>query len=198
MAWPYVHRLMIEINLLPKESRAQKKATNFSPELLLYLAPVILGLLLLAHIYFFALVFIKNQQLNSLDKKWASLEPDRKLLESLNKEYNVTSQDELLIDGVSLDRFNWAEKLNKLSLDLPSGVWFTQISFANDNFTLNGSVFSFQKEEINLINKFLDSLKNDPGFMRNFISLELGPIQRKTITSYDVVDFILSGKLKGQ
>jgi len=186
---------MIEINLVPEGQKIKTNTTEES-KFILYLIPVIFGLLLLAHIYLLGAFFVKSYQLGLLDKKWKALEPDRRVLENLSKQYNVVLQGDKVIQDLLIQRITWAEKLNKLSLNLPPGIWFNEIYFSGNNFTLNGSVISFQKQEMNLINNFLDSLKKDPGFSRDFIGLELGSIQRKTIATYEVIDFSVSGKLK--
>ena len=66
------------------------------------------------------------------------------------------------------------------------------------NMVLKGSVVSLQKEEFNLINGFIDSLKKDYGFIKDFNSLELSSIQRRVIVAYDIVDFILTGTQKAK
>jgi Tfp pilus assembly protein PilN len=93
-------------------------------------------------------------------------------------------------------RINWAEKLNKLSLNLPSGVWFNEIQVNSKEFILKASVISLQKEEMNLINAFIDNLKNDKDFFKDFNNLELNSAQKRVIGGYDVTDFILVGILK--
>jgi hypothetical protein len=55
---------------------------------------------------------------------------------------------------------------------------------------------SLQKEEAAIINKFIDSLKADAAFFGDFQSLELGPLQRKQLGGYDIVDFTLNATLK--
>ena len=188
------------LNLLPEELKAitKRKRTGFSIEVkyFLYLIPFILGILICAHIYLTILIIAKNSQLYILNKKWQSLEPQRKTLENFNKEYAIFSQDALAIKELTEQRINWSQKLNKLSLDLPSGIWFNEISVLGKDFILQGSVVSLQKEEMSLIKKLIDNLKNDPDFFKNFGTLELSSAQKKTIGSYEVVDFILTGTLK--
>jgi Tfp pilus assembly protein PilN len=186
---------MIEINLLPEESRGKKEKNSLRLDLLPYMIVPAISMLILLHAGIFITFFIKAHQMQELDKKWHSLEPDRKTFATLSSEYNIFSQEALAIKDIVSRRVLWAEKLNKLSLDLPSGVWFNDISLSGVNFKLSGSAVSVQNEEIKLINKFLDSLKNDPQFYAGFNDLELGPMQRKALAGYEVVDFTLSGTL---
>jgi len=187
---------MIEINLSPEEARSKKTKFDIQANYLLYIIPPVIFILVLTHAYLLVMFLAKSHRARALDKKWASLEPERKTLAALSSEYNVLSQNSLAIQGVTSRRVLWAEKLNKLSLNLPPGVWFNEISISNINFKLNGSVVSLQKGEINLINKFLDSLKNDANFSGAISDLELGPMQRRALGTYEVVDFVLIGDLK--
>ena len=89
------------------------------------------------------------------------------------------------------------KKLNRLSLDLPSGIWFNEIS-ANlkKEFILRGSVVSLKKEEMLLINQFIDNLKKDTDFFKDFSKLEMTSAQSGEIGGYEVNDFVISGVLK--
>jgi len=48
---------------------------------------------------------------------------------------------------------------------------------------------------MDLINAFMGSLKADRDFISDFSNIEIGSVQRKTIGSYDVVDFVLTATL---
>ncbi len=199
---------MIEINLLPEELKAKIKIK--SPELVtvrtgkgfnqdqifIYALPVLLGVLVLVHIYLGFLSIIKNNQLVSLNRKWLDLAPQKKVLDEFNKEYSVVYADAGLIQLLSSQKIFWAQKLNELSLDLPSGVWFSGISISSKNITINGSVISLQKNEVALINKLLENLKADSEFSKDFIGFELSNIQKQSIGGYDISDFVLTGVLK--
>lgn len=187
---------MIEINLLAEELKEQRKRIPIKIKSLLYIVPLVFSLLILLHTCLFITSLVNGQQLHWLEKKWLGLEPQRKKLEDLRRESNIVLQDSKVVQEISSQMMNWAQKLNALSLNLPSGIWFNEISYTNKKFTLKASVVSLQKEEINSINKFLENLKKDTTFFQNFYDLELGPLQRKTIGSYDIVDFILLGRLK--
>lgn len=189
---------MIEINLLPEELKlkTRKAISDIKLRRILYLLPLFFGILIMIHIYLAGALIIKNIQLNSLNNKWQMLKPQRKLVEDFNKECEGLSQDAKIIQQLISQRINWSEKLNKLSLNLPSGIWFNEISLSRKDFVLKASVVSLQKEEISQIYKLTDNLKNDRDFFKDFNDLELSSVKRKVVGGYDVVDFILTGKLK--
>jgi len=141
---------------------------------------------------------VKNFQLGALNNKWKGLQPQRELLNNLKKEYDVLTSNTKLVQELNSRRLNWSEKLNRLSADLPSGIWFNEIAVSRKEFTLKASVVSLKKEEMTLIKKFIDTLKSDARFLGDFTGLELGSVQKRLVSGYDVVDFILMAKLKGK
>ncbi|OGX18542.1 MAG: hypothetical protein A3K83_07630 [Omnitrophica WOR_2 bacterium RBG_13_44_8b] len=193
---------MIEINLAPEElkTKPRDKKTGFGlePRYFIYLLPAVLGLLIFVHIYLAGLLMFKNSQLSSLNKKWQGMTSQRKVLDDFNKEYSLFSSEAQSVKQLSQRRVTWAKKLNNLSLSLPSGIWFREVSITPKDFTLHGSAVSLQKVEMGLIKQFMDNLKHDSGFFSDFTTLELSSVQKKTIGGYEVAEFILTGALKAQ
>jgi len=192
---------MIEINLLSQELKVQTRRIgkiSMESKYLLYLIPIVFAVLISVHICLAVVATAKNLQFNILNNKWDRLKPQREVWNSLKKEYDALSSDAKLIEELNKRRTNWSEKLNRLSLDLPSGIWFNEIQFSRKDFVLKASVVSLQKEEMSLIKKFMDTLKNDTRFLKDFTSLDLGSVQKKSTSSYDTIDFILTAKLKAR
>ena len=191
---------MLEINLLPDELKAKPRKEgvkiNIETKYFLYLVPFVIALLILAHLYLAVVGIAKSASLAHLNKKWEAIASDRKKVEIFNMEYAVSTADTNDINKLLSQRVGWAEKLNKLSLKLPSGIWFSEFSVTSRDLKINASVVSLQKDETGLIKGFIDNLKNDPGFYKDFKSLELSSIHRRTVGGYDIVDFVLSGELK--
>jgi len=189
---------MIEINLLPEELKtgARNRKAGVGSEYFLYLIPLAFGILISAHIYFAAVSIIKHCQYSALDNKWRKLQPQREMLNNFKNQYDTLLSGSQAMQQLNIRRLTWSEKLNKLSLDLPPGIWFNEVSFSHAEFILKGSAISLQKEEMILIGKFIDSLKKEESFARDLNNLELSSVQRRSIGGYDIVDFILTGKLK--
>jgi Tfp pilus assembly protein PilN len=190
---------MIKINLLPEELKIKTNVTakkSIDPSQFIYLVPVAIACLLIVHLYLFIAVIFKGIQLNMLNAKWKELEPRRKAADIFKREYQALSEDVKLMQEFVKGRINSSMVLNRLSLDLPGGVWFNELTLNNKELIIQGSVFSFKKEEVGQINKFIDNLKQDSGFFMNFDKIELGAMQARTIAGYEVVDFTISGTLK--
>ena len=193
---------MITINLLPEELKVKPKAEGtafkftLQEKYFVYLLPVVICVLIFVHIVLILFSAVKGAQLNVLSKKWSSLGPQRKELDAFMQEHAAFSQDAIVLQQLSNQRINWAEKLNKLSLNLPPGVWFTDLSVTQKDFILKGSVIALQKEEMSLIHKLLSGLQNDPAFIGDFYNLELASVQNRAVGGYEVSDFTLVGAIK--
>jgi Tfp pilus assembly protein PilN len=186
---------MIEINLLPEELKTKSKKIYAEPKYFLYLVLSFVGILIVIHICLFLVSILIGYNFNVLNNKWQRLVPQRKILEDFKNKYALVSADTVLIQQLTRQQVNWSEKLNKISLDLPAGIWFNEVSLSAKNLFLKGSAVSLQKEEMNLINKFIDNLKKDQDFFSDFNNLELTSVQRRIIGSYEIVDFVLVGTL---
>ncbi len=195
---------MIEINLLPEDLRVKTRGKGLEQaavknqlvqdQVFIYAIPVLLGLLILMHLYFAVILISKNGQLSALNRKWLALAGQKKALDEFNQQ--VSGSNGEILQQLNRRRILWAQKLNALSLSLPSGVWFNEIILNNNSLTIRGSVISLQKEEVSLINKLLDSLKTIPEFSGDFSGFELNNVQKRSLGGYDIADFILVGALK--
>lgn len=155
-----------------------------------------LTLLLCLHLFLAFAFMIKNGQLRKLNNKWRTLQTQRMAWDEFNKEYAIMSDDALMIRKLADQRINWAQILNKLSLNLPSGIWFNELSLASGELTLQGSVISLEKEEIGSIKKFIDNLKSDAAFFKGFNKIELFSAKARALGGYEIFDFVLTGSLK--
>jgi Tfp pilus assembly protein PilN len=184
---------MIEINLLPEELRTKSKKIELDTKYLVYLVPLILCILVPINVMLGIVGLSKGYHYATLNRTWKGLETQRRSVDVFRKEHDISSVDTKAVQQLMAQRVNVAEKLNKLSLLVPAGVWFQELSFSNKAFTLKGTVVSLKKEEMALLNKFLDSLKHDAGFVKSLSGVELSSVQRSVIGGYDVVDFVFTG-----
>jgi Tfp pilus assembly protein PilN len=200
---------MIEINLLPEELRKKvikpKKAesikapaTGLELKHSILLIPLILLVLILLHTFFGFTGLMKSGQTRTFTAKLTTLQPQRKELESFNSQYKLAAEDTDAIQQLIRERIFWSEKLNKLSLNLPSGVWFNSLFVNSKELILRSSAVSLSKEELSLIKQLIDSLKTDTEFFKDFLSLEMGSAEKRVLGTYDVTDFTLVGKVKAR
>ena len=193
---------MIEINLLPEEQRVKTRKTivapsrGFDPTYLVYLAPGVIGVLLLIHLYLGSVFFFRQERLKALSKEWSGLESQRQKIVSFKSESEANSQDAQIVEELTNKSVHWAEKLNRLSWDLPPGLWFNEITVSRKSLEIKASVFSLESNGVDVVNKFLFNLKNDKAFFKDFSNLETGNMLTKKLGSYEVMDFTVSGTLR--
>ena len=188
---------MIEINLLPQELREKKKITDKFSLILYYVAAGIVVLVFI-NICIISLTLIKNIQFKTLSKKWQGAQQQRQKVEEFREHSEMSAGDLQAIQQIRGSRVFWASKLNALSLLLPSGIWFNELSLDNKNFVIKGSIISLKQEEMSLINLFLTNLKEDKFFSRDFASLNLTSVQRRQLGGYEISDFTFTGSLKSR
>jgi Tfp pilus assembly protein PilN len=195
---------MIEINLLPEEVRIKTKkapvaaAGTFEPTYLIYAVPVVFVVLLIAQTYLGAVFFSRQARLGYLNREWSGLEAQRKKITNFKSESEASSQDANIIDELTRRSVRWSQKLNRLSLDLPPGLWFNDIAVSRKSLEIKASAFSLESNGVDLVNKLILNLKNDKDFFNDFTSVETGNMLTKKIGSYEVMDFTVTGSLKAQ
>ncbi|MCM8796836.1 MAG: hypothetical protein NC923_03025 [Candidatus Omnitrophica bacterium] len=196
---------MIEINLLPEELRAKESVSDeiieeslikFTPKNILLLLPLIAAATVIITLSLCGVSIFKGTQLSRIEKRWRALEQQRKIVKEFAEQNWLLSQEAAVIKNYLDKRVNWAEKLNKLSLYLPRGIWFNALAVSAKDLIIQASVFSLQKEEMNLISRFIEQLKKDPAFSKDFKSIELGSVQKRLAGGYEIIDFILNFALK--
>ncbi|MFA5356567.1 MAG: hypothetical protein WC301_04090 [Candidatus Omnitrophota bacterium] len=188
---------MIEINLLPhieKTGARRIGGLNIDTRYFIYLIPLLAAVLLSIHIILAGVAAVKGAQFNSVNARHKELQSERKELDSLNKDYYAYMSNAKTMQELDRRRMNWSGKLDRLSVNLPSGAWFNEIFISRDTFTLKASVISLENEEMNIIDRFINNLKGDKAFMEGLGNLELGSVQKQLVAGYDIISFILTAK----
>lgn len=189
---------MLEINLLPEEFKFKKDKTSELKQYLPHLIFVFIGILIFLHLYLVMMTTSQNLRFEALNKRWVTLEPERKKIANLKNQSELSSQERGILEELTAKSIVWSRILNKLSLNLVSGIWFNEISISQKGLVIKATALSLKKNEIDLINKFISNLKNEPVFIKEFNNLDLGVMQRKNMGSMEVVDFTLTASLKSK
>jgi Tfp pilus assembly protein PilN len=198
---------MIEINLLPEEKRVKirkaaaapgKPAVPVSESLkkLVYVVPAAVGILMVVHAYLAFSQVSLSVALGSLAGKVQSFQPQMKNIAGFKVKFESFTQDEKIMQELAKANINWAEKLNRLSLDLPPGIWISDLSASSAQLIVKCSVVSLDTDPVELINRFISALKDDPDFFNDFSSFDLGSVQKRTAGNYEVADFAVTLEVK--
>ncbi|MFA4909176.1 MAG: hypothetical protein WC583_05930 [Candidatus Omnitrophota bacterium] len=192
---------MIEINLLPqelhKENRSPGEGTAFTLSLRLLAAISAAGLLFVffLNVFFFFAITSKKAQLSVLEQKWEQMLPAMKEFEQKKKVLESFSRDSRTVAALSAARINWSDKLERLAVVVPPGVWFNALTCSDKGIILEASVFS-PGEEMELLNRFISGLKEDAVFSAAFFGIELGAVNRETAGGYEIMNFLVNAPLQ--
>ncbi|MGD9015281.1 MAG: hypothetical protein PVI33_04585 [Candidatus Omnitrophota bacterium] len=187
---------MIEINLLPEDLRPKQVRYIIPPELLLIILLLAFSLPVIMHLFFGGRLLFKSLYYRSLNKQWTQLESQRQMADEWKEEHQIESQQSTQLRSLIDQRVTVSDKLQILSRSLPKGIWFNRLSLKPGEFHLEGSVISLKKDQMSLLNAFLGSLNQDNRFFNDFIRLELGRVNMRTLGGYPVMDFVVEGELK--
>jgi len=184
---------MIKINLLPTTLRKKEIVQQIPLPAIIYFTTLIV---LALHIVLFVLTTYKKMQFGLLNQTWERMQPQFKEI-SLIKDDLVVKRDKAKVMEYILGRnIYFTEFLNKINQAVPKGLWLNRLSFSYNGLIIAGSVFSFGTEQVSLVNKFFNELKNNQFFMENFSNFNLDSVQRRMIKEYEILDFLLTAGIK--
>ena len=195
---------MIDINLVPENLRKKRKsqlltaAFNIPQEAIIGLVGGLFVLLLLVHVLFQFIIFIKYAQHSRYKNHWERIAPEKTKADLVVNELRGLQAKIKSIENItSGKRVFWAEKLNDISDGIPRGVWLNKISVEDKVVIIEGSAVSkLQDEMISMVGTFAANLKQQRKFMADLANLEVGSIQRRKSQIAEVADFTITAKLK--
>ena len=204
---------MIEINLLPKELRKQKKTSLEMPDIpVIPIAIGVLAALIIIHTLSLFL-FYNNQNLSkSLQNKWEQMEPQRVKTEKVTKEINGLREKTEAVRLIAEPQLNVAKLLNGLNRAMIPNIWLSKmemelieeksgrgksLTYTRDR-VLDITGFALGKSEIATSNvaKFITSLKGNKKFSEYFDDIELENMQNRELLGEEVMRFKLLCKFK--
>ena len=193
---------MININLIPPHLRQRRKSRlwgrlNIPLEIIIGCGAGLLMFLALIHILLLLLNVRKLAYHQILKGKWEAMAPDKENVDSvINEMRAVQGKYKAIEDIVTKGGVSWAQKLNLLSDNLPRGMWFNKLVLDDEMLLVEGSAISRDTNEIINVHRLTVGLKENAEFMRDFVDLELGSIQRRKIKNVEIADFVITMRLK--
>ena len=200
--WPYIK--MIEINLAPGKNRRKAQgqqsalaAFHFPKEAVVGFIGGFLVLLFAIHFLLQMAIFIKFAQHKRERRQWERIVPEKAQADVVLNEMRGLQSKLSSIDKLKSEkRIIWSQKLSDISNTIPRGVWLNKISLKDSVLFIDGSAVSKMRDEMALAGNFVTSLRGVSTFMDGLQSIELGSIQRRQMKAVDVVDFIITARLK--
>lgn len=194
---------MIDINLIPVALRKNTKGNvdslkiNIPKDILLGVGAGLIFLIVTVHLLLGAVWLMGNGRLSYYNARWQKLLPDKTILDAINMESGDLKKKIKMISDITVSKsVLWAPKFNAISDSLPRGLWIKKMTLDKLGLTVEGSVVSKNRSEINNVDMFLSALRQNDGFMKDFSSLEVNSIQGGRSNSVEVTDFSVMAKLK--
>jgi len=196
-------RLRYSVNLSPRAAAIkQKKIVN----ILIIEAAVALFIIVSSFLLSSIKVRVAMNGLNMIKAEGEALPKDTAGLpaEALDKLRSKRLKQLSFMQLLLNNRLSWAEKMSKLSKDLPKGVWVNRFNMGGEtikdgkiypsgishSMAIAGSSFLVDgSKEAGSINSFFTTLKKDKVFMDGFNNIELGSIDKRSVGDYAVTTF---------
>lgn len=190
--------MILEINLLPEELRKKRRAFQFkalADNAKKFLRPVIAGFILI-HLFIPLITFTKNLRLKQAKRTFTNIQPQKEEIDEVRNQLQKFKSLDELFRRLRSQRLAVAPRLNIISDYLPQGVWLSELSVSKNVWEIKGSCIFGIESEMAQIGEFLQALKSDARFAKDFAGLELVSVQRKKLGPTEIVDFIFGSKPK--
>jgi hypothetical protein len=128
---------MIEINLIPEESRKKKRPTTkidvsamSVPSLpIISIAAWAAGVILILQLALFGLGIMIGGNYKALNAEHKSIMPKKQETEKLKVQVSDMDKKVAAIDELMVKRFSWEKKLNALNNSMIPGIWLTELQY---------------------------------------------------------------------
>ena len=206
---------MIRINLLPRERRR----ASLGVRLVLPWRTMALGGLAVLGVYSGGLLIAMRVQAHTAERlsaEWNTLQPQRAQLETTQGTLRTLQEQAKMSQVMKAPSAQWAPRLNALSDALVAQLWFTELTYgppeekaprppppskgairpppvapATPVLLLSGTALVTADQGAAPVSRYLQRLKESPGFTRLFRSVELKDVQHHQVGQEDVSDFVM-------
>ncbi|MFH1847413.1 MAG: hypothetical protein ABH869_07665 [Candidatus Omnitrophota bacterium] len=199
---------MIELNLLPKEFRKKKQASNQLTEIpVVVISACIVVFVVLIHILLVFFDARNNAVLKKLEQRWDQIQPQSKETEELSRNIVSIEKKVIAIREIAKPGFSWARVLSGLNESIIDDIWLSgfDLSFSRGKgsaqdlpsaVNLTGYAFSETEKATSRVAKFIASLKNNEDFSRYFEDIEVQNIRNTEFAKTEVMIFRLICRVK--
>ncbi len=175
-----------------------------------------IGIIILSQLILGLLAVIQQKKLAAINSKVNDIMPQQKIAEALKKEVDLLSGKVAVINSLTSGSLVWASKLYDLSNTIIDGMWLSSLSLnierangsqpfisvkngvspqnLNDKETLvlkGAAVSSGTDAATAIVGRFIDSLKMNEDFFKDFEDIKLSSVQRETLGSTEIMNFTI-------
>ncbi len=195
----------MQINLLPGQLEKRKTAALWQGLKKMLFAFIFLWLFLGGALVFLASnISAFKKRISKLQADWRTTEPMLKERDHLIKERQGLGEFLLFINKHLKKGVLWSEKLAAFSGLVPEEIWLNEISLKREGQDASLEVWASvsylksDEEMLNKINSFIEEIKKDNAFFKDFQSLSLFEINKAGGAVEKVMNFRFSLSLKPQ
>jgi len=175
-----------------------------------------IGIIILSQVILGLLAVIQQKKLSAIKSKVNDIMPQYKIAEALKKEVDLLNGKIAVIDSLTSGSLVWASKLYDLNNAIIDGIWLNSLllnierangsqAFTNVNnvvlpgrpdgketLVLKGAAVSSGTDAATaIVGRFIDSLKKNEDFFRDFEDIKLSSVQRETLGDTEVMNFTI-------
>jgi len=209
---------VFELNFLPRAMReSSKKRKNISFDFHMQdISPVpviagIVAIIVLIQLTLGVFSFVQKKRISSLSKALTDIAAQRAIAVTLKKEVDKLSGRFAVIEGLTQGSLEWSKKLYDLSNSMVEGIWLNSLSLASEavkapaqlprgksakpaiprqTLVVKGlAVSTGTGEEAATVGVFMESLKNNRDFFKDFDDIKLSSVQRQFYGKAEVMSF---------
>jgi len=194
---------MIRINLLPEEVKNKRIARDFVlPKVKVLPFLIGFGITLVAlQAFIFVLSGFLHIQINKGNVVFKNISPKFEELKKFKNDTISLSQKTANISEASKRDIFWWQKLNNISDAVPNGLWLTNLFIEKKNITqdkqkttnyeliIDGNISPFLANHTEVLKNFIENLKNNPDFIKDFTLIDIMNLQRTQAGDREVVTF---------
>jgi len=138
-------------------------------------------------------VYVNKLATLRVENRQKFLAETKKQLESYQTSADYLSSNDLdNLASTFTNRIFWAKKMIALGNEINDQLAVRKFSFENGVLTLNGiTEVNVNVRELDLIQAFVDRLKNDPEISNDFPQIKSGTITRQIVKDTAILEFII-------
>ncbi len=166
------------------------------------------------------LAAMQQKKLAAVNARLSTIMPKYKIAVALKKEFDILAGKVAVIDSLRSGSLVWAKKLYDLNNSLIDGMWLNSLSLSvehvkpdnqprapvrgghmqqapiqpkdKETLVLQGTAVSSGSEDATaIVGRFIDSLKNNESFFKDFEDIKLSSVQRENLGAAEVMNFTI-------
>ncbi|MFA6282258.1 MAG: hypothetical protein WCY05_07150 [Candidatus Omnitrophota bacterium] len=185
----------MSINLLPSEEKNVAADRQIIIRKVICGGLVSLATIVIINMFFGIILMSRNAQVTKLEKKYNIYQNLQKDIVDLRKNIDYLNREIALIEGFFSNNFSWSGKLLTLAKNIPQEIWLKRLAINNEKgiqvLKISGSVTNLETDEkpLSILNKFIERLKKDNAFSKDFEEIALIDIRSASIKTREILEF---------